>query len=53
MRQETKEILKDLINELESLLGCESNIDVVWALQKMHQNKELLKASNKIESLIN
>jgi hypothetical protein len=44
----TKQVIKDLQDDINELLLCESNIEVIWKLQKLHCQDALFKSAELI-----
>jgi len=50
----TRQMIKDLQNDLEQMLEMDSNIDVIWKLESLQNNKAFQKSADLIrKSLYN
>lgn len=50
---ETIKILNDLQDDINQLLSKESNIEVIWGLEKLHNENVLLSSSEYIRKVLN
>jgi hypothetical protein len=48
----TNQVIEDLRNEIEELSKSKSNIEVVWKLEKLHNEKAFLKSAELIRKFI-
>jgi len=49
----TIKILKDLHKDIEEILKADSNINVIWKLEDLHNNKAFLKSADIIRKHLN
>ena len=49
----TLQVIKDLQDDLAIMLRMESNIDVIWELESLQNNKALQKSADLIRKSIN
>lgn len=48
MNELTKQILRDLQQDIEMLMNCESDIEVAWGLEKLHVDNALIKSAKMV-----
>ena len=48
-----KQIIEDLRKDIEGLLNLESNIEVIWQLEKLAAEKALLKSAELLRKSLN
>ncbi len=48
-----KQIIEDLRKDIEDLLNLESNIEVIWQLEKLAQDKAFLKSAELLRKSLN
>lgn len=53
LNETTRQVLKDLQDDLSIMLIMKSNIDVIWRLEDLQNNKALQKSADLIRKSIN
>jgi hypothetical protein len=48
LSETTKQMIKDLQNDLEQMLELDSNIEVICRLEKLHNDNAFMKSANYI-----
>lgn len=48
LNETTKRVIKDLQDDLESMLRLESNIEVIWEMESLQNNKAFQKSADLI-----
>lgn len=46
-------VLNDLMSDIEEIMNKDSNIEVIWALEKLHQDEAFFKSANLIRKSLN
>lgn len=44
----TKALIEDLQNDIDELKNCDSNIEVVWKMEKLHNDKVFTRSAQLI-----
>ena len=52
LNEVTKQVLKDLRDDIDDMLKMGSNIEVIWELEKLHFNDALYKSAELIRKSI-
>jgi|GEM_PF-2893238 len=53
LNAETIQMIKDLKDDIEKMFFMESNIDVIWKMEEMQNNKAFQKSADFIRKSIN
>jgi len=48
----TKQAIDDLKDDINMLSGLKSNIEVIWALERLHRDNALLKSADLIRKFL-